>query len=306
MSKILIIGTGFVGSTIAYSILHRGIARELVLVDTDASRAEGEAMDLSHAIPFLKNVKIQAAPLDAVGRADLAIIAAGRNSIPGETRLDLLKDNAGRIRSICGQIKTWRQAPLVLVVSNPVDVLTQIASEELGDHGKVLGSGTTLDTARLKTLLGDKFGFDPHSIHGYILGEHGDSEFPAWSTVTAGGVNIRDWPGYDARLLQGVFEQVRTAAYEIIKRKRATYFAIGAATALIAEAILRDQRSILPVSIPLRGQYGLRGVSLSLPCVLGREGVARVLEPRLLEEEQRALKCSAEIIQKTLPPHLAA
>jgi L-lactate dehydrogenase len=300
MSKIAVVGTGFVGSTIAYSILHRGIARELVLVDTDAARAEGEAMDLSHALPFLKNARISASPLETVDAADLVIVAAGRNSVPGETRMDLLKDNVGRVRSICKRIKTWNERPIVLIVSNPVDVLTQAAFQELGDHGKVLGSGTTLDTARLRTLLGTRFGFDPHSIHGYILGEHGDSEFPAWSTVTAGGVSVEDWPGYDEQELKVIFEQVRTAAYEIIKRKRATYFAIGAATALIAEAILRDQRSILPVSVPLNGQYGIGGISLSLPCVLGRGGVVRVLEPGLTPEERRALARSAETIRRAL------
>lgn len=300
MPKIAVIGTGFVGSTIAYSILHRGVAQELILVDIDPLRAEGEAMDLSHALPFLKNAKIVASPFDAVDSADLVIIAAGRNSIPGETRMDLLKDNVGRIRSICKRIKTWKEIPVVLVVSNPVDVLTHVAFQELGEDGKVLGSGTSLDTARLKTLLGSRFGFDPHSIHGYILGEHGDSEFPAWSTVTAGGVNVRDWPGYDAQEMQGLFEQVRTAAYEIIKRKRATYFAIGAATALIAEAILRDQHSILPVSVPLNGQFALSGISLSLPCVIGRRGVVRILESKLTPEEKQALVRSAEIIRRAL------
>lgn len=300
MSKIAVIGTGFVGSTIGYSILHRGIAGELFLVDIDASRAEGEAMDLSHALAFLKYAKISACPFDSLRSADLVIVAAGRNSLPGETRMDLLRDNVGRIRSICQGIRALKARPVVLIVSNPVDVLTQVAFQELGDHGRVLGSGTTLDTARLKTLLGSRFGFDPHSIHGYILGEHGDSEFPAWSTVTAGGVNIRGWPEYDAQELEGIFQQVRTAAYEIIKRKRATYFAIGAATALIAEAILRDQRSILPVSAPLTGQYGISGISLSLPCVLGRGGVISVLEPRLTLEETRALDRSAETIRRAL------
>lgn len=300
MSRIAIIGTGFVGSTVAYSILQRGLARELLLVDADPRRAEGEAMDLSHALPFMKNARIAAAPLESASEADLVVIAAGRSSVPGETRMDLLKDNAGRVKAICGALKSWSMSPVVLVVSNPVDVLTEIASRELGPPARVLGSGTLLDTGRLKTLLGERFGLDPHSIHGYVLGEHGDSEFAAWSTVAAGGVRIHDWPDYNAAEMEQLFQRVRTAAYEIIKRKRATYFAIGAAAALIGEAILRDQRTILPVSVPLRGEYGLRDLSLSLPCVLGREGVVRILEPALTPVEREALESSASVIRRAL------
>lgn len=302
MSRVAVIGAGFVGATAAYSILQRGIARELVLVDTDRPRAEGEAMDLSHALPFLKNARVAVSPLESAEAADLAVIAAGRGSVPGETRLDLLQDNAERIRSICRGLKSWKRLPVVLVVSNPVDALTALASRELGPSARVLGSGTLLDTARLKALLGERFGLDPHSVHGYILGEHGDSEFPAWSTVSAGGVRVQDWPGYSPEEMERLFQKVRTAAYEIIRRKKATYYAIGAAAALIAEAILRDQRTVLPVSVPLQGQYDLRGVSLSLPCVLGREGVSRVLEPRLAQEELRALEASAAVIRRALSP----
>lgn len=300
MTRIAIIGTGFVGSTVAYSILQRGSASELILVDADPRRAEGEVMDLSHALPFMKNARVSAAPLETVDGADLVVIAAGRGSVPGETRMDLLKDNAGRVKAICRAIKSWRRPPVLLVVSNPVDVLTEIASRELGPSAKVFGSGTLLDTARLKFLLGERFGLDPHSIHGYILGEHGDSEFPAWSTVAAGGVRIRDWPGYSPAEMEQLFQRVRTAAYEIVKRKRATYFAIGAAAALIAEAVLRDQRTILPVSVPLRGPYGLRELSLSLPCVLGREGVVRILEPALAPVELEALAASASVVRRAL------
>lgn len=300
MSRIAIIGTGFVGSTVAYSLLQRGLARELLLVDADPARAEGEMMDLSHALPFLKNARVDCASLEGVREADLAVIAAGRGSVPGETRLDLLKDNVGRVRSICRALRSWRRPPVVLVISNPVDVLSAVAVRELGPDGRVLGSGTLLDTARLKTALGERFGLDPHSIHGYVLGEHGDSEFAAWSTVMAGGVGVRRWPGYSPAEMEGLFQKVRTAAYEIVKRKRATYFAIGAAAALIAEAVLRDQRTVLPVSVRLRGQYGLEGVCLSLPCVVGRGGVERVLTPELEEEELRALEASAAVIGKAL------
>ena len=298
--KIAIVGSGMVGATTAYALLHRGLAREIVLCDADRARAEGEAMDLSHASPFLKYARVVERPLERVEEADLVVIAAGRGSLPGETRLDQLAENAKRVRSICAVIRRFTRLPIVLVVSNPVDVLAQIAARELGDAARVFGSGTTLDTARLKTALGARFGLDPHSIHGYVLGEHGDSEFAAWSTVAAGGVGVRDWPGYDAAELERIFTGVRRAAYEIVKRKRATYYAIGAAAALIAEAVLRDQGSVLPVSVALDGQYGLRGLSLSLPCVLGRDGVRRVLTPRLDEGELALLSRSASVLAGAL------
>lgn len=165
---------------------------------------------------------------------------------------------------------------------------------------RVLGSGTLLDTARLKTSLGERFGFDPHSIHGYVLGEHGDSEFAAWSTITAGGMRIERWPGYLAEEMEALFQRVRSAAYEIIQRKRATYFAIGAVVGLIVEAIARDQRTILPVSVPLQGQYGLDSLSLSLPCVIGREGVIQILEPELARREIEALRASAQVLRRAI------
>lgn len=301
MPRIVILGTGFVGSTIAFALMHRGVADELLLVDADPRRAEGEAMDLSHSLPFLKNAHIQSVRFEKVAAADLVIISAGRNSLPGESRLDLLKDNAGRVRTLCAGIKRWKKTPVVLLVSNPVDVLTEIACRELGNFsGGVFGSGTTLDTARLKTLLGERFGLDPHSIHGYILGEHGDSEFVAWSTVVAGGLNIRRWPGYNANEMRALFEKVRTAAYEIIQRKRATYFAIAAAVGVIVEAVLRGQDSILPVSVPAGGRFDIHGVSLSLPCVLGQGGVRRVLEPELEPNEVEALRHSGAALEKAL------
>lgn len=214
--------------------------------------------------------------------------------------MDLLADNAVRIRSICATLRRWDPPPIVLVVSNPVDVLTELAWRELQWPGRVLGSGTSLDTARLRLLLGQAYGFDPASIHGYVLGEHGDSEFAAWSTVSAGGLAVRDWPGYDPSQCENLFQRARGAAYDVIRRKRATHFAVGAAVSTIAQALLRDQRSILPVSVPMMGQYGLRSVSLSLPCVLGRGGAARVLEPRLTETERSALLGSAKVLQAAL------
>jgi L-lactate dehydrogenase len=300
MPRIAVVGAGLVGSTAAYSILHRGLARELVLIDTDRARAEGEAMDLAHGLSFLKTADVSVRSLEDAGGADLVVLAAGRNSLPGETRMDLLADNAVRIRTICAGLKRWSPRPIVLVVSNPVDVLTELAWRELGWKGRVLGSGTSLDTARLRVLLGRDFGFDPASIHGYVLGEHGDSEFAAWSTVTAGGLGVRDWPAYDESKALRSFERTRAAGYEIIRRKRATYFAIGAAVGVIGEALLRDQRSIYPVSVPLDGQYGLSGVSLSLPCVLGRAGVVQVLEPKLAAAEKAALLRCAEVIRQAV------
>lgn len=298
--RISIIGVGAVGSSVAFSLLQRGLPRELVLVDQDRSRAEGEAMDLMHALAFMKNARVRAGTLDDAAGTDLIVVTAGRASVPGETRLDLLRDNAARMRTICASLKAARANGILLVISNPVDVLTEIARRELGGAGRVLGTGTSLDTARLKALLGERLGVDPHSVDGYILGEHGDSEFPAWSTVRVGGVPIRDWPGLDAAGLDALFERVRTAAYEIIKRKKATYFAIGATAAIVSEALLRDQGSVLPVSVPIDGAYGLKDVSLSLPCCLGARGVLRVLQPPLDETERRALRRSADVLSAAL------
>ncbi|MBI4423211.1 MAG: L-lactate dehydrogenase [Elusimicrobia bacterium] len=301
MAHVVVIGSGLVGATAAFAILHRGVAGRLTLSDVDEARAEGEAMDLAHALPFLKNARIEARRLADLRAADLVVVCAGRNSVPGETRLDLLRDNALRMRSIAQALRAWPAPPLVLVVSNPVDVLTQVAWEELGrPAGTVLGSGTVLDTARLKSLLGERFGLDPHSIHGYILGEHGDSELAAWSTVAAGGLNVRKWPGFVASEAEALFQKARGAAYEIITRKRATYYAIGAVCAVIAEALLRDQRTILPVSVPSERRYGTEPVCLSLPCVLGRGGVERVIEPELEAAEIAALRRSSSVLARAI------
>lgn len=297
--KIAIVGTGLVGSTAAYALLQRGVATEVALIDADARRAEGEMMDLAHAVPFFKNARVRADGWEGLAGSDAVLLAAGRSSRPGETRLDLLRDNAARVREICARLRAQGSAPVLLVVSNPVDVLTELAGRELDwPRGRVLGSGTTLDTARLKALLGERFSLDPHSIHGYVLGEHGDSEFVAWSTVRAGGVPLERWSGYRAEETESMFQAVRTAAYEIISRKKATYYAIGAASALILEAVLRDQRTVLPVSVPLRGEYGLSGLSLSLPCVLGTGGIVSVLQPELDEPERAALEASASALRK--------
>lgn len=304
MPKIAVIGAGMVGSTAAYSILHRGVARELILVDTDRARAEGEAMDLAHGVSFLRAASVTAGPLEAAEGADLVVIAAGRGSLPGQTRLDQLAENAARVRSICAALKTWRIRPVVIMVSNPVDLLTELAWRELGWANRIFGSGTSLDTSRLRLLLGEAYGFAPASIHGYVLGEHGDSEFPAWSTVAAGGLGIRRWPGYDAAACQALFERVRVAGYEVVKRKKATYFAIGAGVSLLAEAVLRDQRTIHAVSVPLSGQYGLRDVSLSLPCVLGGGGLRRVFEPELEPGERVSLLHCADVLKRAGAPCL--
>jgi L-lactate dehydrogenase len=300
MARVAIVGAGLVGSTIAFSLLHRRLARELWLVDSDARRAEGEAMDLSQGLAFLKYASVAARSLEDCAGADLVVVAAGRNSRPGETRMDLLRDNGGRAVAISRAVASWKPRPVLIVVSNPVDVLTELSARELGRDGRTFGSGTSLDTARLRLMLGEAYGFAPESVHGYVLGEHGDTEFPAWSTVAAGGLPLRDWPGGDPALNDSLFERTRRAAYEVVARKRATHFAVAAAVGAIAEAVLRDQKAVLPVSVPLSGQYGLSGLSLSLPCVVGARGVERVLEPRLDEGERAALSRSAQAIAAAL------
>ncbi len=289
-----IIGIGHVGTSVAVSLLLSGAARELLLHDRDARRAEGEAMDLVHGVPYYPRAHVRAVGLDEVLGADIVVFAAGRNSRPGETRLQLLADNA-RVAEDIGRRLTG-SAAMVVVVSNPVDVLTRVLQQASGlPASRVLGTGTMLDTARLRQRLGEHLGFDARSVHAQVLGEHGDSEFVHWSAAQVGGRPLRGSPAWSADDEARLATEVRTAAYEIIQRKGITNHAIGLVTADLVRAVVRDERRVLTVS---RRHEALGGVVLSLPAVVGRSGAEDVIVPLLDDAEAAALQRSASALQQ--------
>ncbi len=304
--KVGVVGTGMVGSSFAYSLMQRSIATEIVLVDADHERALGEAMDLNHGLPFVRPVKISAGDYSDLADADLVVMTAGANQRPGETRLDLLQRNAGICREIVPKIFQHNPDGILVIASNPVDILTQIAADVAGvPWGRVIGSGTILDTARFRYLLGSHFGVDARSVHAYIIAEHGDSAVPVWSLANIAGVRLRDFRTEDGRqyeqqAMEQIFEQTRNAAYEIIKRKHATYYAIGLGLLTLVEAILRDQRTVLTVSTPLRGNYGVQDIALSLPTIVGGQGAQEVLQLELSQDEQTAFAASAQTLRDRL------
>jgi L-lactate dehydrogenase len=302
--KISVVGAGFVGSTIAYTLVIKGIASDIVLVDLNQARAEGEAMDIAHGAPFAKVSSIRAGSYaDTVG-SDLVIVTAGTNQKPGETRLDLINRNASIMRSAVTQIAHYSPDSILLVVANPVDVMSYVARQASGFPAeRVIGSGTVLDSSRFRYLLSQHLGgVDPRNIHGYILGEHGDSEFAAWSLVNVAGMGVDEAAAtfgvpFDQATRDEMAAQVRDAAYAIIERKQATYYGIGLSATRIVEALVRDEHSIMSVSVLLQGAYGLSDVYLSLPTVLGQHGVERILCPHLSDDETRRLHHSAELLQ---------
>ena len=295
--QVAIIGAGWVGSSVAISTLHSGVADELLLYDLRGAVAEGEAMDLAHGASFYPPAAVRTAAIEEMVGADVIVIAAGRGGRSGESRLDLLRDNAALIADI-GQRLTRARGSIV-VVSNPVDILTGRMTEVSGlPAGRVIGTGTMLDTARLKQIVADSIHVDPHSIHCHVVGEHGDSEVVLWTGARVGGVSLRGWPGWDSQREAEVADQVRRAAYEIISRKGATNHAIGLATADLLRCILRDERRVLTVSRMQNGAFGLNDVSLSLPAVVGAQGAAEVLEPEISADERQRLEHSATVLRK--------
>ncbi len=302
--KVGLVGAGMVGSSFAYALIQSHIASELVLIDADGARAEGEAMDLDHGIPFAGAMKVRAGGYEDLDGAALVVLAGGVNQKPGESRLDLLQKNAAVFREVVPRVVAAAPRAIILVATNPVDLLATLAAEIAGlPRGRVLGSGTILDTARFKSLLGEHYSVSPASVHAMILGEHGDSEVPAWSLANVAGIPLRDFVGpngrgHDPEALTALFERVRTAAYEIIRRKKATYYAIGLGLRTIAEAILRDQKAVLTVCSPLEGELGVGGLALSLPTVVGRDGAEKVLAPPLAADELDAFRQSADVLKE--------
>jgi len=305
--KVAIIGAGLVGATTAYAIMNRGLASEIVLVDINKDKAEGEAMDLNHGVAFVKPVRIKSGGYEECRDARIVIISAGANQEPGETRLDLVKKNTDVFKKIIPQITEHTRDAILLVVTNPVDILTFVTMKLSGlPSGRVLGSGTVLDTSRFRYLLSDHCKINPKNVHAYILGEHGDHEVAAWSLTNIAGVPFEDYCVLCGKecaskdFKEEISEKVRKAAYEIINRKEATYYAVGLAVARIVESIFRDENSILTVSTILDGEYGLENVALSLPSIVGAGGVEKVLNLKLSKNEEKNLLESAELLQSII------
>lgn len=305
--KVVLIGTGMVGMSYAYSMLNQNICDELVLVDINKKRAEGEAMDLNHGLAFSgSHMQIYAGSYEDCRDADVVAICAGVAQKPGETRLELLKRNAEVFRSIVDPVAESGFNGLFLVATNPVDVMTGITCRLSGfNPRRVLGTGTALDTARLRYLLGEYLQVDPRNIHAYVMGEHGDSEFVPWSQAMIATRPIRDLleekenPVQMDDLIQ-IAEEVKGAAYRIIEAKNATYYGIGMAMARITKAILGDENSVLTVSAMLRGEYGQSGVFAGVPCIINRNGVQRVLKLNLSPEELEQFKSSCDILRDSV------
>lgn len=306
IQKAAVIGCGFVGSTIAYTLMQKGTFSELVLLDVDQGKAEGEAMDISHGLPFAHAMDIYAGNYEDIADASVVIITAGANQKPGETRLDLVQKNAAIMRTIISSVKRVKCEGILLIVSNPVDILTHVALKESGfSKERVIGSGTVLDSARLKYLISEKLKVDSRNVHAFIAGEHGDSEIPVWSCANIYGIDLdefaklRGFTTFDKEKDE-IYHAVRDSAYDIIERKKATYYGIGMASARLAEAIIRDSHTVAPVSVELNGEYGLSGLCLSIPTVIGRAGAEHILEIALSGEEKEGLSKSAEELKNIL------
>lgn len=305
-NKISVIGAGFVGSASAYALLIQSLASEIVIVDINKEKAEGEAMDLAHGAPFVKSVKVRAGDYSDTADSDIVVITAGVAQKPGETRLDLINKNVAVFNQIIPEIVKYSPDSILFVVSNPVDILTHIAYKISGfPKNRVIGSGTVLDTARLKYTLGEHFDISSQDVNTYIIGEHGDSEIVAWSITDVAGMPVDKYCAdvcgkCDATLKYESAEEVKNAAYEIINRKGYTNYAIGLSVARVVEAILRDENSILPLSSLFEGQYGLEDVHLAIPTIVNRNGGRQILEMPLSEDELKRLQASGELLKSHL------
>ena len=304
--KVGIIGCGFVGAASAFSLMQSGLFTEMVLIDTDKARAEGEALDISHGVPFAKPMEIYAGDYDDLKDAGLIIITAGANQKPGETRLDLVKKNIAIFKSIIPEITKRNFKGILLIVANPVDILTTVAIKLSGyAPNRVFGSGTVLDTARLKYNLGQHLDVDSRSVHAFIIGEHGDSEIAAWSCANVSGIKLDkfcEMRGFfnHKEATRRIAEEVKNSAYEIIARKKATYYGIAMSVKRICEAIVRNEKSILPISSLMNGEYGISGIALSMPAIVNRNGVETHVPLQLNDEEVAALKKSAATLQQIM------
>jgi L-lactate dehydrogenase len=300
-----IVGTGNVGVAGAFAVFLRGLCSEIILIDKNRARAEGEAMDLMHGQAFGERVAVRSGDYEDLGDAQLVVITAGVAQKEGETRLDLLNRNAAVFRDIIGRLDRYAPRAVLIIATNPVDVLTHVSQTLSRRAGaQIIGTGTMLDTARFRVLLGQHYRVDPRSVHAYIVGEHGDSEVPLWSSARIGGVSLKDHTisgrSFHQDEMEALFTRVRNAAYDIISRKGYTNTAIGSAIARLVEAVLEDQGSVLPVSRLLVDQYGIRDVCLSIPTIVGSSGVQEALLPRLSPSELKGLQNSATVLRQSL------
>ena len=307
--KVAVIGTGFVGSSSAFALMQSGLFSEMVLVDVMKEKAEGEAMDINHGAALCNPMNIYAGDYADIKDAAIIVLTAGANQKPGETRLDLLKKNISIHSSIMAEIRKQNCEGILIVVANPVDVLTLYAQKYSGmPENRVFGSGTVLDTARLRYLIGNRLDVDARSVHAYVIGEHGDSEIVTWSNANVSGVPLSDF--FALRGMQGIgdleasqkdiADEVKNAAYKIIEKKHATYYGIAASVVRLCRAVLKDEKCVLPISTCLHGEYGISGVSLSVPAIVGRNGIEELVPVLLSEQERDDLLKSANILKKSL------
>ena len=304
--KAAIIGCGFVGSASAFALMESGLFSEMVLIDVSKEKAEGEALDISHGLPFAKPMQIYAGDYSDISDAAVIIVTAGAGQKQGETRLDLVKKNVGIFKSIIPEIAKYNTEGILLVVANPVDILTYTAAKLSGfPENRVFGSGTVLDTARLKYLLGEHLGVDSRSVHAFIIGEHGDSEIAAWSSANVSGIPLNNFCEMRGHFnhqasMDAIAEDVKNSAYEIINRKGATYYGIAMSVKRICEAIVRDEKSILPVSSIQHNNHGISDIALSMPAIVGKDGVEVAVPIELSEQEEQDLKKSADMLQQVI------
>ena len=302
--KVAIIGCGFVGSATAFTLMQSKLFSEMVLLDADYDKADGEAKDIAHGIPFSSQMKIYAGGYNDISDAAIIIITAGANQKPNETRLDLVKKNVRIYKSILPEIARRNYQGILLIVSNPVDILTYTALKLSGiPENRVIGSGTVLDTARLKCALGEHLNVDSRSIHSFIIGEHGDSEVAVWSSANVSGIPLHDFCEMRGHFeheaaMKEIAENVKNSAYDIIAKKRATYYGIAMAVKRICECIVRDEKSILPVSTIMHGEYGIEEIVLSMPAIVGAQGVENHVPISLNETEMEQLKISARALKE--------
>ena len=304
--KVAIVGCGFVGSATAFCLMQSGLFSEMVLIDADKDKAEGEALDIAHGIPFVGHVDIYAGDYDDTTDAAIVIVTAGANQKPNETRLDLVHKNVGIFKSIIPEFAKRDYQGILLIVANPVDILTYVACKLSNmPENRVIGSGTVLDTARLKYRLGEHLDVDSKSVHAFIIGEHGDSEIAAWSSANVSGVPLNDFCEMRGHFqheesMKKIAEQVKNSAYEIIAKKHATYYGIAMSVKRICEVLVRNERSILPISRMIHGEYGINDIALSMPAVVGSNGVESKVPIELSKEEQKKLKESADTLAGVL------
>ncbi|SEA19998.1 L-lactate dehydrogenase [Pseudobutyrivibrio sp. ACV-2] len=305
--KVAVVGCGFVGSASAFALMESGLFSEMVLIDVNKDKAEGEALDISHGLPFAKPMTIYAGDYKDAEDAAVVVVTAGAGQKPGETRLDLVKKNVAIFNSIIPEITKYNKEGILLIVANPVDILTSVAAKLSGfPENRVFGSGTVLDTARFKYLLGEHLDVDSRSVHAFIIGEHGDSEIAAWSSANVSGIPINDFcemRGHfeHEKSMKRIADDVKNSAYEIIEKKGATYYGIAMSVRRICEAIIRDEKSILPISsIQHDTESGIDGVALSMPAIVGRNGVEGLVPIRLDDEEKVALQASANTLKEVL------